>query len=50
MQTHVRTQAGTTCVVQTANDGSVRLPPPGEAVRLAAALVDCRVFEAAERG
>jgi spermidine/putrescine ABC transporter ATP-binding subunit len=49
-ETHVRTQAGTSCVVQTANDGTVRLPAAGEAVRLAAAIADCRVFEAGERG
>ena len=43
-ETHIRTQAGTPCVVQTANDGSVRLPAAEENVRLVAAAVDCRVF------
>jgi spermidine/putrescine ABC transporter ATP-binding subunit len=49
-ETHVRTQTGTPCVVQTANDGSVRLPAAGDTVRLAAALFDCRVFETGEGG
>ncbi len=43
-ETHVRTEAGITCIVQTGNDGSVRLPTEGEAVRLTAATADCRVF------
>jgi ABC-type Fe3+/spermidine/putrescine transport system ATPase subunit len=43
-ETHVSTQAGTPCVVQTANDGTVRLPASGETVRLVAAAVDCRAF------
>jgi hypothetical protein len=47
-ETHVRTQSGTACVVQTANDGTVRLPAAGGTVRLAVAIADCRVFGAGD--
>jgi hypothetical protein len=47
-ETHVRTQAGTVCVVQTANDGKVGLPAAGDVIRLAAAIVDCRLFGAGD--
>jgi ABC-type Fe3+/spermidine/putrescine transport system ATPase subunit len=45
-ETHVRTGAGSLCIVQTGNDGSARLPAVDEEVRLAASSGDCRVFRA----
>ena len=47
-ETHVRTEDGTVCTVQTGNDGTVRLPGAGESVRLVAAAADCLVFGAGE--
>jgi ABC-type Fe3+/spermidine/putrescine transport system ATPase subunit len=45
-ETHVRTASGSLCIVQTGNDGTAQLPAVDEAVRLAAAAGDCRVFHA----
>jgi spermidine/putrescine ABC transporter ATP-binding subunit len=45
-ETHVRTASGALCIVQTGNDGSVRLPAADEPVSLIAAARDCRVFQA----
>jgi spermidine/putrescine ABC transporter ATP-binding subunit len=47
-ETHVRTEAGSDCVVQTSNHGQAVLPAVDAVVSLAAELPDCRVF-AAER-
>ncbi len=45
-ETHVRTSSGALCVVQSGNDGALRLPEVNQAVRLAASASDCRVFAA----
>jgi spermidine/putrescine ABC transporter ATP-binding subunit len=45
-ETHVRTSPGAVYVVQTGNDGAVKLPDVGQAVRMTAPMADCRVFPA----
>jgi spermidine/putrescine ABC transporter ATP-binding subunit len=45
-ETHVRTNGGAVCVVQTSNDGNAGLPAVEESVRLVAAAADCLVFGA----
>ena len=49
-ETHVRTAAGTLCVVQSGNHGNRVLPSVNEPVRLSAAVADCRVFGLTDRG
>ncbi len=43
-ETFVRTTAGSVCIVQTGNNGELRLPEIDAAVRLTASAADCRVF------
>jgi ABC-type Fe3+/spermidine/putrescine transport system ATPase subunit len=43
-ETHVQTEAGSVCIVHTANDGGARLPSVQQAVALTASAADCRVF------
>jgi ABC-type Fe3+/spermidine/putrescine transport system ATPase subunit len=45
-ETHLRIVSGALCVVQTANDGTARLPSVDDTVSLSAAAADCRVFQA----
>ena len=45
-ETHVRTSSGALCVVQSGNDGAMRLPEVNQVVGLVASASDCRVFPA----